>query len=330
MDAVESTADDDVRNAVLAVRRRNRKRRRVVVTSAVVAATAATAGIGVLLSSGWGDHEPLTVITPSASGTATATPTATPTPTPTVMPTPTATPRTTPTESAESTRGAEPTQPAQPTETPDGRGTSGGSSGDSSVVSDPHSLTVLVNKHNKLPKGFTPNDLVSLRSMGVPSANDHSLRQDAASAAAEMYEGAADAGHQLDFASGYRSYETQQRLYRGYVETLGKSAAQATSARPGYSEHQTGLAVDILDSEDSSCAFSACFGRSNAGRWLNENSWRYGFILRYPSGYSDVHGFEYEPWHFRYVGVETAKAYYESGAATYEEFLDEPAAPDYE
>lgn len=181
-------------------------------------------------------------------------------------------------------------------------------------------LTVLVNKTVPLPSDYVPADLVPVSELGVPSLNGHSLRSEAAYAVQALFADAATAGFQLDMTSGYRSYESQRGLYDGYVADLGQEAADLTSARPGHSEHQTGLAADISDLNDG-CVLEGCFGETPAGQWLAQNAWRHGFILRYPAEGTAITGYEYEPWHFRYVGAEIATAMHERGISTYEEFL---------
>ena len=184
------------------------------------------------------------------------------------------------------------------------------------------SIHVLVNKARPLqPENYVPSGLVPVTE--VPNVHGHQLRAEAASALVEMLTAAAAAGvGQGVLQSGYRSYERQQELYSGYVASLGQEAADLTSARPGSSEHQTGLAADIDDG--SGCALSACFGDTPLGGWLAEHSWEYGFVLRYPAGTTDITGFEYEPWHFRYVDRDVAREFHQSGRKTLEEhFLAE-------
>jgi len=118
--------------------------------------------------------------------------------------------------------------------------------------------------------------------------------------------------------SGYRSYLTQNRLYTNYVSKHGQAYADTYSARPGHSEHQTGLAAD-LNVVGTSTLYES-IKDTTEGKWLAANSWKYGFILRYPEGKTPVTGYIFEPWHFRYVGVEAATAVYESGLSL-EEFL---------
>jgi D-alanyl-D-alanine carboxypeptidase len=118
------------------------------------------------------------------------------------------------------------------------------------------------------------------------------------------------------------------RVYNGWVSSLGQAQADAQSARPGFSEHQTGLSVDISP-VPLSCALDACFGATPQGRWLADNAWRFGYLLRYPADKTPVTGFTYEPWHFRYIGVELATEMHNTGVTTLEEFFGLPAAPDY-
>ena len=113
-------------------------------------------------------------------------------------------------------------------------------------------------------------------------------------------------GMSLWVASGYRSYSYQQQLYRNYVARDGQAAADRYSARAGYSEHQTGLAFDVNQVNDS-------FAATPQAKWLASHAHEYGFIIRYPKGMEGVTGYQYEPWHLRYVGVETAIAVYKSG-----------------
>ena len=120
--------------------------------------------------------------------------------------------------------------------------------------------------------------------------------------------------------SGFRSYEYQTTLYNNYVNRDGKEAADRYSARPGHSEHQTGLAFDIGEKSQQDLWLTADFGETPAGKWLADNAHNYGFILRYPEGKEDVTGFMYESWHFRYLGVENATEVKNTGL-TLEEYL---------
>jgi len=129
-------------------------------------------------------------------------------------------------------------------------------------------------------------------------------------------------------SSAYRSYSYQVSLYGKYVRDQGQSVADTQSARPGYSEHQTGLAVDV-EPYDQQCDVEQCFADLPAGKWIAANAYKYGFIIRYTKDKTHVTGYEYEPWHVRYVGVELATEMHNQHIETLEEFFGLPAAPDY-
>lgn len=169
-------------------------------------------------------------------------------------------------------------------------------------ITNPNSISVLVNKQRPLnPITWQPNDLVW---PNVPNSSGHPLRAEAASALQEMYAAATGAGVPFTMISGFRSYGMQEGLFNSYAARDGVAAAERYSARPGHSEHQTGLAVDLDDGRG--CALQSCFGDGGAGVWLRNNAHLYGFILRYHNGQEGVVGFLYEPWHFRYVGRDIA------------------------
>lgn len=194
-------------------------------------------------------------------------------------------------------------------------------------IDDPASLWVVVNKARPLvPVDYVPGDLVSA---AVPATNPPTLRAEAADALVAMFDAArAELGLTLQSQSAYRSYTTQQSIFTDRLAREGRERTELFSARPGHSEHQTGLAVDIgLPSGE--CSFDACFGETDAGIWLAENAHRFGFLLRYPDRLQPIVGFGYEPWHFRYVGPELSAEMHEQGVATLEEFFGLPAAPDY-
>ena len=107
-----------------------------------------------------------------------------------------------------------------------------------------------------------------------------------------------------------------------------EASADDESARPGFSEHQTGLAVDV-GMANATCEVDQCFGATPAGKWVAANGYKYGFIVRYPQGLSDITGYEYEPWHLRYVGVGLATEMHNKAVQTLEQFFDLPAATDY-
>jgi D-alanyl-D-alanine carboxypeptidase len=189
-------------------------------------------------------------------------------------------------------------------------------------ITDPSSLWVIVNKQHPLnPVTYAPSDLrfptVALR---VAGATEMQMRDPAASALEQMFAGAKTAGYALMVSTAYRGYDYQKTLYDGYVGSHGQAAADQESARPGYSEHQTGLAVDIRAASDQ-CSLEACFGTMPEGKWLSANAYRYGFILRYPADKTSVTGYEYEPWHFRYVGTSLASEMHTHHSETLEEFF---------
>ena len=191
------------------------------------------------------------------------------------------------------------------------------------VLKDPSSLTALVNKNFQLPCSYVPNDLVLL---DVPLYNNSSsnlanyMRSEAAVALKKMFNAAkAEKGYKLVARSGYRSYKTQESLYNNYVSNKGQVWADTYSARPGHSEHQTGLAIDIT-SPTVNNSLSDSFGTTAEGKWVAQNAHRFGYILRYPQGRKSEVGYEYEPWHLRYVGVEIATEIYNSGLI-YEDYV---------
>jgi D-alanyl-D-alanine carboxypeptidase len=128
--------------------------------------------------------------------------------------------------------------------------------------------------------------------------------------------------------SGYRSFDSQTRIHANQVARLGLAAGEALAARPGYSEHQTGLAVDV-SAKGQGCAIYTCFAKTSAGKWLAANAYKYGFILRYYNGQTAIHGYQFEPWHFRYVGVEVATLMKLKLIGVLERFWALPAAPTY-
>lgn len=132
----------------------------------------------------------------------------------------------------------------------------------------------------------------------------------------------------IGVSSGFRPYDFQVDTYNRYVSMRGKAAADLRSARPGHSEHQTGLAVDVVAC-DSGCGDHDGFGGTPQSDWIAENAWRYGFIVRYEEGRTATTGYSAEPWHLRFIGRELAAAYADGGFHTLEEFFGLEPVPDY-
>ncbi len=194
-------------------------------------------------------------------------------------------------------------------------------------------LTTLVNKNNPLGNSYVPRDLLSLDELGCPVTRDQEffLVADAAYALCDMLRelnASLSAKEQVSVTSAYRSYEYQINLYDSYVEELmekqhlskaeAEEKANKTSARPGYSEHQSGLCVDLIRRGD--IALNEGFEDTPAFGWLKENAHRYGFIVRYPRSKDSITGYDYEPWHFRFVGIDAATVIYEDNICL-EEYL---------
>lgn len=196
-------------------------------------------------------------------------------------------------------------------------------------LTDPASLWVVVNKKNALPDGYKPADLVvpAVKLRLGAGAEQMQLRIEVGDALKELFMGAKTAKFDLMLGSGFRSYALQKSFYDGYVAKDGQAAADTYSARPGHSEHQTGLALDI-DRSDQKCHLEECFGGLAEGQWLAAHAHEHGFVLRYYKNKQTITGYIYEPWHFRYVGVELAAEVYKSGL-TLEEFFNLPPASSY-
>ncbi|WP_010273307.1 M15 family metallopeptidase [Paenibacillus senegalensis] len=175
------------------------------------------------------------------------------------------------------------------------------------VDTDPHSVTVMVNKEYGLPEDYAPTDLVypDVRFTFSEKIEKRMLRQEAADALEVLFAAAEQDGIYLAGVSAYRSHSTQAALFKRYVDRDGEEKAKTYSAVPGHSEHETGLAIDVTSS-DGSCAVQDCFGGTPEALWLAEHAHEHGFIIRYPEGKEHITGYQYEPWHLRYVGIELA------------------------
>jgi len=195
-------------------------------------------------------------------------------------------------------------------------------------LSDPSHVWVVVDKLRPFsPIDYAPAPLALPQ--GVRSLEGGTLRQDAASALSTMAAAARAAGvGEIALESGYRSYRTQQTSYGNQVAARGAAAADLVSARPGYSEHQSGLAGDVVAC-NGACGTLDDLAATPQGAWVAAHAWQYGWIVRYEKGHTDVSGYLPEPWHLRYIGTDLAAAYHEGGFHTLEEFFGLPPAPGY-
>jgi D-alanyl-D-alanine carboxypeptidase len=189
-------------------------------------------------------------------------------------------------------------------------------------IDAPGTLWWLVNRDRPLPDGYVPPDLVT---PNVPLKPDTGATQVTAATAAAfeaMLADAAAAGFQLQLNSGYRSYEQQQMLYDRFVQDYGAEVAAQRVAPPGTSEHQTGLAADVglVGLPDDQL-----FGDTDASVWVADHAHEYGFIIRYPPDKAHITGYDNEPWHLRYVGLELAAELHASGLTMEEHFGLVPA-----
>lgn len=182
---------------------------------------------------------------------------------------------------------------------------------------DPTSLWVIVNKKRPLPGNYSPTDLTDV-SGGM-------VRIEASEALKSLLRDAAQQNVPMQVISAYRSYTEQQTTYSAFVQKDGVEKADNYSARPGFSEHQTGLAIDV---GNGTCNLEICFADTPAGQWLSKNAHNYGFIIRYQQNLTQKTGYQYEPWHIRYVGNDLASELQKTGQ-TMEEFFGIPNAGGY-
>ena len=191
---------------------------------------------------------------------------------------------------------------------------------DADTVEQPDSLTALVNKHHLLSADYAPQ----VESLGAGYGSG-SLRPQAAAAFRAMADAARADGVSLRSVSAYRSYARQESTYNRWLSQDSQASVDTYSARPGASEHQTGLALDI-----NAASLKARFEDTPAYAWLTEHCAEYGFVLRYPQGKERITGYQFEPWHYRYVGVEIARACMDQGLTLEEYFALQPAPPEEE
>ncbi|PAV30561.1 carboxypeptidase [Virgibacillus profundi] len=190
------------------------------------------------------------------------------------------------------------------------------------ILANPFDLLALVNKQRALPGEYIPEDLV-VPDVQFPFAEDlpkKQMRKVAADPMEDMFQAAENAGLELYAQSGYRSYDTQVNLFASYASQHGEEAANKFSARPGESEHQSGLTMDVTSPEVDFKLVEA-FGDTDEGKWLVEHAAEYGFIIRYPKGKEEITEYQYEPWHLRFVGEKAAKDIM-SNQITLEEYFE--------
>ena len=176
------------------------------------------------------------------------------------------------------------------------------------------SSDMLVNKHRCLTKEFVPNDLVEVDSK-YTDENNLMVSRIAMNAFKKMYDAAEKDGYQLVINSAYRSYEEQEELVNKYLNLYGQEYVDKYVAKPGFSEHQTGLAFDIGSRSSSVFAYSKEYN------WIQENAHKFGFVYRFDKRYEDLTGFRSEAWHYRYVGKEIADYVYEHNNMSLEEYF---------
>ena len=175
-------------------------------------------------------------------------------------------------------------------------------------------INILVNKHNYLKEDYVPENLKNLSS--TYALSNMKMVEEAANAFESLSKDASKENYKVIAMSTYRSYEYQVDLYNKYVKSDGKEAADTYSGRPGNSEHQTGLAVDVYNQTETYTNFE----KTKEYNWMQENAYKYGFILRFPKDKENETGYEFESWHYRYVGKDIAK-YIHKHNITLEEYI---------
>lgn len=194
---------------------------------------------------------------------------------------------------------------------------------------DPTSIWVIVNKQNAIPVDFEPDLVVpNVRLRLAASEQQMHISSAIEPAIQELFAAAKTDSVTLVFGSGYRSAALQRQFYNSYVAKSGQAAADTYSARPGHSEHQTGLALDVT-SPSGTCHLEICWQNTPEGKWIAANAHKYGFVIRYPEGKESITGYQYEPWHIRYVGKELSTEIQKTGQ-TLEEFFELGPANSYD
>lgn len=173
---------------------------------------------------------------------------------------------------------------------------------------------LLTNKFHRLGEEYNPDDLENVKNW-YAYGTDPKLRKEAYQQYIAMYNAAKKDGQDIIIESSYRSYKYQENLYNSYINALGQTETDAIAARPGFSEHQTGLTVDVTTYGANNDTFES----TDEFAWLQENAHKYGYILRYPKGKEYITGYNYESWHYRYIGEEAATKLHELGI-TFDEY----------
>lgn len=181
------------------------------------------------------------------------------------------------------------------------------------VVIDKFDDYVLVNKHRQLSSKYIPDDLVKIDEEYVKTDGEIEIERNVAKAFYDMAEAASEDGMELMVSSGYRSYEDQEEIMETYLELYGQNYVDNYVAKPGFSEHQTGMSLDVASKSVNT------FVNSEEYSWMMDNAYKYGFILRYPKSKEDITGYKCEAWHYRYVGKEIAE-YIHDNNITYDEY----------
>ncbi|MFN2745717.1 MULTISPECIES: D-Ala-D-Ala carboxypeptidase VanY [unclassified Bacillus (in: firmicutes)] len=190
------------------------------------------------------------------------------------------------------------------------------------TIQNSDNILALVNKDYALPGDYAPADLTvpDVEFSFTEDIDKRYIRKEAAEALEKMFNAAKKDGFELVAVSGYRSYDRQKVIYDNEVSQKGEEKAKEAVAYPGQSEHQTGLAMDI-SSRSNGFALNEDFGNTKDGKWVEENAYKYGFIIRYPKNKEDITKYKYEPWHLRYVGKKAAKVIKEHDL-TLEEYFE--------
>lgn len=175
---------------------------------------------------------------------------------------------------------------------------------------------ILVNKKISLDASYEPTDLIkpNIPFLNSTAEEEKYMKKESSKAIENLFEKAKEEGINIIGSSAYRSYEEQEKTYKHNIEVRGKKEAGKYAAVPGNSEHQTGLAIDVTNED-------RWFDKSTKeAQWLANNAHKFGFILRYPEGKEDITGYNYEPWHIRYVGKDVAQIIYKE-RITLEEYI---------